>query len=274
MYRIKIEEKNNGLIDSSYVNINYFHNPPDLSNMVVNSSYSREISIKVQCPYPIKTLKFLPYSIRKPIILELNDCVLENNIDYVPRGVSKIELDGVTVASDKDLIAKHIFKNDIKNILLRSVKNLKSLQGLNVTHELQSLKIHGCKELISLKGSPNEVRIFEISLCENLKTLKGAPLQAYSVIVKYMYELLNFVGIPRSNSYDLSFNVIKSFKGLPNRINFLNITDSISNKHLIRKSYSYFPDIIDTLIIPTNNDGSKSKFWRYLFSRIKNVFPS
>lgn len=272
-----IEEKNNGLLDTSYVTINYFHTPPDLRNIVVKSSYSREITIKVQSPYPIKTLKFLPYATeRTPAVLELSDCVLENNIDYITKGVTKIELDGVTVALGKAIIAKHILRDDIKNITLRSVKNLKSLEGLNITHKLPLLKIHGCKELISLKGSPNEVVNFDISACENLKNLKGAPLQADDVTVKNMYGLLNFVGIPRSKNYELSYNVINSFKGLPNRIHNLKIADALSNKHLTRKSYSYFPDIIENLFIPTNieNKTSKSSFWKYLFSRIKNVFPS
>ena len=270
----KLGETNNGLLDPSNLDINFFKTPPDLSNFTIKSVYSGEVVIKVISLYPIKTLKFLPSSIqRNSGKLYLTDCVLENNIDKLPSGITELELDGTTVSPNKDLISKHTNTDSLKFVSLRSVKNLKTL-SLNIK-KLITLKIFKCEDLISLKGSPEEIHGgFTISSCSNLKSLKGAPFKAIQSTITYMHGLTNFLGIPRSHKYVLNYNTINSFKGLPNVIDVLEMVDDTSNKHLVRKSYSYFPDSIDTLIIPTNNNGSKSKFWRYLFSRIKNVFPS
>ena len=273
--KTQLDQKNN-IIHINNLNINFFYTPPDLSKATIKSTYSGEVSIEIKCPYPIKTLKFLPYAFGTNSAgkIDLTDCILENNIDYLPVGTTNLELTKTVVSSDKELISKSVATSSLRTISLRGVKNLKTLKGLNV-NTLYRLKIFKCDELVSLKGSPNIVNELEITGCDSLKTLKGSPLESNVVQLMYMHELLNFTGIPRAKKYLLQYNTINSFKGLPNKIIDLEIHDSVENKHLVRKSYSYFPNEIDSLTIRAYaTKQGKSSFPRYLFSRIKNVFPS
>ena len=266
-------EKNNNVLDHKYLNIVFFKNPPDLSNSVINSTYSSESFIKIKSIYPIESLKFLPRSSLKICMIEIRDSILKNNIDFIPQNTENIILDEVTVSSDKELISKGI-ANKVKGINLTNIIGLKTLKGLDNIKQKINLKIIKCKDLISLKGSPQKVTGMEITRCDNIKNFKGGPLEAEVVTVTSMHGLVNFVGIARAHRYDLTNNRINSFKGLPNNINILKINDTISNKNLIRKSYSYFPNRINWLGLP-DSDGEKKKNYRnYLFSRILNVFPS
>jgi DNA-cytosine methyltransferase len=178
-------------------------------------------------------------------------------------------------------------KESIGNTLSIILKILESL-NYKVSYSLLNSKNFGLaqdrnrifivgtkKNLVSLEGSPQKVNSMEIGICDNLKNFKGGPLESInSVTVSSMNGLVNFVGIPRSGQYSLSYNRINSFKGLPNHINSLKIIDSISNKNLIRKSYSYFPNRINWLSASSMQDEGKKTYSRYLFSRILNVFPS
>ena len=268
-------ETHNNIIDHKYLAIAFFKNPPDLSNCILNSTYSSFSSIKIKSIYPIESLKFLPKASAKYCMIDIRDCTLKNNIDFLPENTENISLDGVTVSSDKDLIAKGI-TDKIIGVTLNDVKGLKTLKGLNNINKRKiNLKITRCKDLVSLEGSPQKVNSMEIGICDNLKNFKGGPLESInSVTVSSMNGLVNFVGIPRSGQYSLSYNRINSFKGLPNHINSLKIIDSISNKNLIRKSYSYFPNRINWLSASSMQDEGKKTYSRYLFSRILNVFPS
>lgn len=266
-------ETHNNIIDHKYLTIAFFKNPPDLSNSVINSTYSSSSLIKIKSVYPIESLKFLPKASAKYCMIDIRDCTLKNNIDFLPENTEHITLDGVTVSSDKELISKGII-GKFTGLDLRNIIGLKTLKGLNEIKQKINLKIIKCKDLISLKGSPQKVNGMEITGCDNLKNFKGGPLEAESVTVNSMRGLVNFVGIARANTYNLYYNRINSFKGLPNDINILKITDSISNKNLIRKSYSYFPNRINWLSASSMQDEGKKTYSRYLFSRILDVFPS
>jgi len=268
----KIETQNNGIIDGSSLNIKFYKTPPDLRNIILNNSYGAELRITIHSFSPIESLKFLPQTFLRKATLTISECVLKNNIDYLPHGTTNLVLERTTISSDKSLIGNNVNTSDIRIIALSNVENLKSLENLNVK-ELYKLSIRNCKELVSLKGCPPTVSVFEISSCDKLTSLKGSPFEAkINVDLMYLNNLKNFVGIPRSPKYTLQYNTINSFKGLPDKIKILQIADFIHYKNLVRKSYSYFPSSIEEIYF-TGSNGGKSSFSRYLFSRIKKVFP-
>jgi len=276
----EIQNSVNNTLDHRYLDLFFFKNPPNLNNVSVKSSYSSDCTIKISSIFPIESLKFLPQMFVKPCKLEIRNCVLKNNIDYIPLNTELIELNRVTVSPDKDLISKDTssFDPEIYQLNLIEVKNLKTLKGLNNLNKLNTLSILRCQDLVSLKGSPSKMRNFEISTCDNIKNFKGGPLEIKDDFkVSHLNGLVNFVGSPRkADTYTLYHTRINSFKGLPDTIKNLKFNDTITSKNLIRKSYSYFPSRIKklTLVDYSSESGSKSTYERYLFSRILNVFPS
>lgn len=275
----EIQNSANNTLDHRYLDLFFFKEPPNLNNVSIKSSYTSDCTIKISSIFPIESLKFLPQMFVKPCKLEIRNCVLKNNIDYIPLNTELIELNRVTVSPDKDLISKDTssFDPELYKLSLIEVKNLKTLKGLNNLTKLSILDIIRCQDLVSLKGSPSKLIEFTISTCDNIKNFKGGPLEVKnSFNVNHLNGLVNFVGSPKgAYTYLLNHTRINSFKGLPDTIKNLKFNDSISFRNLIRKSYSYFPSRIKHLTLVDYNEdkGSKSTYERYLFSRILNVFP-
>jgi hypothetical protein len=279
-YQKEIQNSKNNTIDHRYMNLFFFKTPPNLRNAIISSSYSSETTIKIKSIFPIESLNFLPKVFQKPSTIDISDCVLKNNIDYIPSNTNRIDLNNVTVSPDKDLIKKAdgSFDSVINQLVLNSIKNLKTLKGLNNLIKLNSLSIQRCDDLVSLKGSPSNLIDFTITSCNNIKNFKGGPIQVKNNFkVNSMQGLVNFVGTPVDvYMYTIYYTRINSFKGLPNYIRNLRISDSVSHKNLIRKKYSYFPNRIKHLDIVDYEitDDNKSAYSRYLFSKILDVFPS
>jgi hypothetical protein len=273
-YKKEIEKSTDNTLRHKFMVLSFFKTPPNLSEFNVSGRYEDDLStIKIKSVLPIESLKFLPKSFTRGGGLDLSNCILKNNIDYLPNNIIHLDLEHSTVSPDKDLVLKGITGN-VADVTLRNVKNLKTLKGLNQFNNVKNLRIFKCDDLISLEGSPSVVSFMEISGCDKLKNFEGGPSRANEIKIVRMDGLVNFVGCPEADRYTLSYTRINSFKGLPNNINELNFAGSISEKTLIRKSYSYFPNRIKILQIHDQNSASKSSFKRYFFSRILNVIPS
>ena len=88
----------------------------------------------------------------------------------------------------------------IGDVLDMTSTNIKSLEGLPDQESLIQVKVQGCQNLESLKGSPKKVRSFLCCDCPNLETLEGGPKEV------------------RCEFYCMRCPKLTSLEGMPKRI--------------------------------------------------------